>query len=98
MTLVLHATTEDITTAVYICIMIHTERWEEELGAQKKGTKCPNLFCLVLQQIYVLLCCYRHHGPANRQISPSSPLPSSSPQKAGSAALAGAELDPTGSR
>lgn len=32
---VLQATTEDITAAVYICIMIRAERWEEELGALK---------------------------------------------------------------
>lgn len=45
------ATTEEITAAVHICTVVHTEMWEEELGAQKKknGTNCPNLTCLFLQ-------------------------------------------------
>lgn len=33
---VLQAITEGITAAAYICIVMHTERQEEELGAQKK--------------------------------------------------------------
>lgn len=37
----------------------------ERAGCTKNGTKCPNPSCLVLQQIYVLLCCYKSHGPVN---------------------------------
>lgn len=30
------ATTEEVTAAVHICNVVHTQMWEEELGAQKK--------------------------------------------------------------
>lgn len=45
---VLHATTEDITAAVYICTMTHAERREEELYAQKMEQNVliyPVCFC-----------------------------------------------------
>ena len=49
---VLHTTTEHITAAVYICIMIHIERREEDLDAQKNGTKCPNLSCFCNKSMF----------------------------------------------
>lgn len=87
------ATTEEVTAAVHICTVAHTEMWEEELGTpEKNGTSCPNLASLFLESICALFCCYRGHGivnTRNRQISPS-PL-----QKAGPALLAAAEPGPT---
>lgn len=44
---------QEVTAAVHICTVVHTEMWEEELGAPKKkkknGTNCPNLASLFLQ-------------------------------------------------